>query len=248
MFNLFKKKPPLKSFSFLEVDMHSHLLPGIDDGAKDLNDSIALIRRLHSMGYKKLFTTPHVMADLYPNTSEIILAKLEEVRNALKAEQIDIEIGAAAEYLMDEAFGDKIKEGNLLTLPGNRILVEMSFVSPPPNLDQYIFMLQTKGYKVVIAHPERYLFYRDQFEQYRRFKDKGCELQLNLLSLIGYYGKPCQEVAHRLLKEGLVDYLGTDLHHSRHGQNLEQLLQDSSIGKVLNKHIEQGVFQNNKLV
>lgn len=217
--------------------MHSHLLPGIDDGAKDISDSIALIRKLKDMGFKKLYTTPHIMADLYPNTPEIILGKLEEVRAALKAAQINIEIGAAAEYLMDEAFGEKIDSGNLLTLPGNRVLVEMSFVSPPPNLDQYIFLLQTKGYKVVIAHPERYLFYRDQFDQYKNFKDKGCELQLNLLSLIGYYGKPVQEVAIKLLKAGLVDFLGTDLHHERHGANLEQLLQDSSVSKVLNQYL-----------
>lgn len=225
--------------------MHSHLLPGIDDGAKDLVDSITLIRGLKAMGFKKLYTTPHVMADLYPNTPEIILGKLEEVRVGLKAAQIDIEIGAAAEYLMDEAFGAKIESGDLLTLPGNRVLVEMSFVSPPPNLDQYIFLLQTKGYKVVIAHPERYLFYRDQFDQYKNFKDRGCELQVNLLSLIGYYGKPVQEVAFKLLKAGLVDYLGTDLHHERHTGNLEQLLQDTSVGKILNSYLKS--FKNKGL-
>jgi len=225
--------------------MHSHLLPGIDDGAKDLADSITLIRGLKAMGFKKLYTTPHVMADLYPNTPEIILGKLEEVRVGLKAAQIDIEIGAAAEYLMDEAFGAKIESGDLLTLPGNRVLVEMSFVSPPPNLDQYIFLLQTKGYKVVIAHPERYLFYRDQFDQYKNFKDRGCELQVNLLSLIGYYGKPVQEVAFKLLKAGLVDYLGTDLHHERHTGNLEQLLQDTSVGKILNSYLKS--FKNKGL-
>ncbi len=224
--------------------MHSHLLPGIDDGAKNMEDSLALIRKLQGLGYKKLYTTPHVMADLYPNTPEIILGKLEELRAALKAAQIDIEIGAAAEYLMDEAFGEKIKKGNLLTLPGNRVLVEMSFVSPPPNLDQYIFQLQTKGYKVIIAHPERYLFYRDQFDKYISFKERGCELQLNLLSLIGYYGKPTQDTARKLLKAGLVDYLGTDLHHIRHAENLEELLQDKSVGKILEKHIGSSIFKN----
>ena len=246
MFNFFNKYPVLESFSFLETDMHAHLLPGIDDGAKNIEDSVALIRRLGKMGFKKLYTTPHIMADLYPNTPEIILEKLEEVRTALKAEQVDIEINAAAEYLMDEAFGEKIEAGNLLTLPGNRVLVEMSFISPPPNLDHYIFMLQTKGYKVVIAHPERYMFYRDQFEQYQKFKEKGCELQLNLLSLVAYYGKPIQEVAAKLLKAGWVDYLGTDLHHERQAANLELLLQDPAVSKMLGKYL-QG-FKNKTLV
>lgn len=246
IFNFFKKSPPLTSYSFLELDFHSHLLPGIDDGAPDLATSIALIKRLQGMGFSRLYTTPHVMADLYPNTSEIINEKLAEVRAGLAAEGINMPINAAAEYLMDEAFGDKIKSGELLTLPGNRVLVEMSFISEPPNMGQYIFQLQTKGYKVVLAHPERYLFMRAHFDKYNELKNKGVEFQLNLLSLTGYYGRPTRDNALQLLKTGMIDYLATDMHHERHANGLEQLLEDTKISKLLNSY--EGGFGNRKLV
>lgn len=236
MFNFFKKIPPLSSFAFLGVDLHSHLLPGIDDGAPDIETSILLIKELQEMGFERLFTTPHIMADLYPNTPEIIKAKLAEVRQALATAGMDIRIDAAAEYLMDEAFGAKIKRGELLTLPGNRVLVEMSFISEPPYLGEYFFKLNTSGYKVVLAHPERYLFLRNQPQRYKDLKDQGVEMQMNLLSLTGYYGKPTRDNAIALLKEGLVDYLATDLHHDRHAHNLAIMLQDKKVGKLLNDY------------
>lgn len=245
MFNLFRSPTPLlNDYSFWAVDMHSHLLPGIDDGAKTIEDSISLIKQLKEMGFKQLITTPHIMADLYPNTPEIIKEKLEEVRNALKAHNINMPIDAAAEYLMDEAFGDKIAAGNLLTLPGNRVLVEMSFISPPPRLEEYLFQLQTKGYRPVLAHPERYLFYRNDFEKYRNLKARGCEFQLNLLSLTGYYGKPTKNIAIKLLKEKMINFAGTDMHHERHAELIADALKNKTFNALLQKHKEQ--FQNHK--
>ena len=246
MFNFFKKSPPLQSFASLGLDLHSHLLPGIADGAKTVEDSLGLIRRLQAMGFERFITTPHVMSDLYPNTPAIIKEKLGEVRAAAAREGLKEEIAAAAEYLLDEAFGEKIANDELLTLPGKRVLVEMSFVSAPPNLDQYIFKLQTKGYKVILAHPERYLFLRDNEDRVESLKSRGVEFQLNLLSLIGYYGKPIQEHAERLLKAGLVDYLATDLHHERHAANLQQMLTDRKLAKLLNPYL--GQFRNRELM
>jgi tyrosine-protein phosphatase YwqE len=246
MFNFFKKQPLLSSYSFLGLDFHSHLLPGIDDGAPDIETSINLIRHLQSMGFEYLYTTPHVMADMYPNTPKIILDKLAIVREALAEAGINITIEAAAEYLMDEAFGEKIKSGELLTLPGNRVLVEMSFVSEPPNLGQYIFQLQTQGYRVVLAHPERYLFLSNQFQQYAELKGKGVAFQLNLLSLSGYYGKPTRDNAIALLKAGFVDYLATDLHHEHHAVFLERLLVDKKVNRLLRNYKDS--FKNRELL
>ncbi|MEQ8703237.1 MAG: CpsB/CapC family capsule biosynthesis tyrosine phosphatase [Phaeodactylibacter sp.] len=243
MFNLFKKTPPLGNFAFLGTDMHAHLLPGIDDGAKDIEDSLSLITQLQQMGYRHLITTPHIMADLYPNTPSIIRGKLEEVRKAIAAAGIDITIDAAAEYLMDEGFEPLLEEGELLTLPGNRVLVEMSFISAPPKLEQYLFRLQTKGYRPLLAHPERYLFFHDNFKKYHELKERGCEFQLNTLSLTGYYGKPTRENAVALLKAGLIDYLGTDLHHDRHADHLRAALESSSIAKLLTSN----TFKNQQL-
>jgi protein-tyrosine phosphatase len=229
----------LESLSFLEADMHAHWLPGLDDGAPDLAHSLDLLQRLADLGYRRLWATPHVMADLYPNRSEVILEKLVLVRTAAKEAGLDLQLETAAEYLLDEGFGEKIAAGDLLTLPGNQVLVEMSFVSPPPQLDTYIFQLQTKGYRVIIAHPERYMFYHQDQAVYHRLREKGCALQLNLLSLTGYYGKAVREVGLRLLKEGLVDYLGTDMHHRRHAAELALLLTDRSLNKLLHKYREQ---------
>jgi tyrosine-protein phosphatase YwqE len=233
MFSFLKRGKPLGSYGFLEVDMHSHLLPGIDDGAKDMEDSLSLIRALVGMGYKKLITTPHVMADLYPNTPEVIRERLSAVRAAVQDAGIAVELDAAAEYMMDEGFEAILESGELLALPGKRVLVEMGFIAAPPKLDQYLFRLQTKGYRPVLAHPERYLFFREDFGRYRELKERGCALQLNLLSLTGYYGKPVRENAVALLKAGLIDFLGTDLHHERHVERLRVGLEDREIGRLL---------------
>ncbi|TXB68914.1 tyrosine-protein phosphatase [Phaeodactylibacter luteus] len=233
MFSFFKKTRPLGSYRFLGTDFHSHLLPGIDDGAKDMADSLRLIRRLADMGFTRLITTPHIMADLYPNTPEAILAKRDEVRKAMQEAGISLPLDAAAEYLMDEGFEALLETGNLLALPGNRVLVEMSFISEPPKLDAYLFRLQTKGYRPVLAHPERYLFLRERMSRYQELRERGCEFQLNLLSLTGYYGKPTRENALALLKAGLIDYAASDLHHDRHAERLEAALQDPGIAKAL---------------
>ena len=236
MFSFFKKKTPLPQldFSVLGTDMHSHLIPGIDDGAPDLETSLELIKALQTMGFSNLITTPHVMTDLYPNTSEIILKGLNDLQKAIEKAGMEITLSAAAEYLMDEAFGAKIEEENLLTLPGKRVLVEMSFVAEPPNLHDYLFRLQSRGYKPVLAHPERYLFYRGDLKKYERLKDYGCEFQINLLSSTGYYGKPIKETTRKLFKAGLIDFLGTDLHNNNHAELLNKGLKDPFLQQLLN--------------
>lgn len=232
MLNLFRKKNIPSDFSFLHTDLHSHLIPGIDDGAKTLEDSLHLISRLYQLGYRHIITTPHVMADLYPNTPEDIRSGLEIVRAAVAEKKMDIEIDAAAEYFMDEHFAALVEHDQLLTLPGNRVLVEMSTLNAPPNLFNDLFRLQTKGYQPVLAHPERYVFLKEDFRQYTRLKDYGCEFQLNLLSITGYYGKPVRDIALKLLKNNMINLLGTDLHHERHASALEALAVDKSMMKI----------------
>lgn len=237
MFSIFKKKEALvNNFSHLGLDLHSHLIPGIDDGADSVETSLQLIRGLQELGFTKLYTTPHVMSDLYPNTRSVILEGLEQLQHALQAANMEVEIGAAAEYYMDEHFENILHNEPLLTLPNNRVLVEMSFVTAPPNLFHYIFKLQTKGYKPILAHPERYLFLKSKFNEYHRLKEYGCEFQLNTLSLLGHYGKPIQETAYKLLKNKMIDYLGTDLHHQRHVELLGAALNDQKVREVLTRY------------
>lgn len=222
MFGLFKKKSAVSvaaeiNYGGIKTDMHSHLLPGIDDGSPDAATSVAYIKAMMKLGYEKFITTPHIYPDLYPNTRETILAAHGVLLQKLKEEQVDVEIIPAAEYFIDDLFADRLKNKEpLLTIHKNWVLVEISFMTPPPDLNNILFDLIVHGYQPVLAHPERYSFYHNQKEIFHRFKDQGCLLQINLLSLSGYYGRGVQEAAQYMLQEKIVDLIGTDLHHQRH--------------------------------
>ena len=203
-------------FSILKTDIHSHFIPGIDDGSPDMETTISLIKEMQQLGFKKLITSPHVMSDFYQNTSETILSGLNEVRSELKVQAIPVEIDAAAEYYIDFEFEQKIGKEKFLTFGGNYILTELSFIEEPRNLFDIIFKLQLEGYKVVLAHPERYTYHR--MEDYKEFKNRGVLLQINLLSLIGYYSPQVQRKTEKLIEENLVSFVGTDCHNMHHTQ------------------------------
>lgn len=216
LLNFFTKKPG-PAINFLTVDMHSHLLPGIDDGAETIEDSIELIKSLKDNGYSKLITTPHVMGDFYKNTPEIIKAKLEEVRKAVKEEGIEIEIDAAAEYYLDEWFISNLEKGNEILTFGNKyVLFETSFLNEPANLKEAIFLISSNGYKPVFAHPERYVYLYSSFEKYEELFERGLYFQININSLSGYYSKAAKKIAEKLIEKEMVHFVGTDCHGLRH--------------------------------
>jgi protein-tyrosine phosphatase len=246
MFSFFKRKPDDAGAAFegLGCDMHSHLIPGIDDGAPDLETSVQLIRGLQALGYRKLITTPHINADTYPNTPAIIREGEALVRAELQKQAIAVEIHAAAEYLLDEGFTRALAAGEpFLTLKDNLILVELSFIVPMLNLKELIFNLQLKGYQPVLAHPERYLYFAANKGWYEQLRDAGCLFQLNLLSFRGHYGKDAQQLAEWLVKKGYVELLGTDLHRARH----LELLDSPKIAQKANSLLETGKLLNPKL-
>ena len=206
------------------VDIHSHLLPGIDDGAKDLNHSIALIKKMRSYGIKNFITTPHVLGEVYPNSSSTIKEKLAEVKTELQNQNItDVHISAAAEYMMDEQFSKRLAKDDILPLKDNFILVEMSYFNAPFNLYEILFEIQLKGYKPVLAHPERYNFFHHDFEHFYKLKKAGCLFQLNLLSLTPQYGKNVQKISSKLLNENMYDFVGSDTHHNNHLELLKEI-------------------------
>lgn len=220
---LFKKKPklPPADLSILGTDVHSHFIPGIDDGAKTIDDSVELIAAFKEFGYSKVITTPHVMSDYYRNTPEIILGGLEKVREALKNYNIDIEIEAAAEYYLDADFEEKISAKELLTFGDNYVLFELPFVSEPSIMNTAIFSMQTAGYRPIMAHVERYPFWHHDWNKYVELYDKGVILQLNIGSLTGAYGPEVKKIAEKLVDEDMIGLLGSDCHHSRHVQMIE---------------------------
>jgi tyrosine-protein phosphatase YwqE len=220
-------------FSSLHADMHSHLIPGIDDGAKSIEDSIELIRFLHSKGYSKLITTPHIMSDYFRNTPEIILEGLEALRKAVKEQNIPVTLEAAAEYYIDDGFIRKLEEEPLLTFGDKYLLMEVSYINPPDNVHQVFFRAQVLGYKPVLAHPERYPYWYRDFDQYLKFYEMGVTLQLNLNSLSGYYGPDAKKIAEKLIDTGIIGALGTDMHHTRHAAALDKATQEKYLHKIL---------------
>ena len=213
--------------------MHSHLLPGLDDGAADLQASLKLIRSLHEMGFKKFWCTPHIMSDFYRNDASSIMPALESVREALKAEGIPVEVYAAAEYYLDDGFIKKLADEKLLTLGEKHLLFEVSYINAPENIDKVIFDMQLKGYRPIMAHPERYPFWYRDFEKYKTFRDQGVLLQVNMNSLSGYYGPDAKAIALKMVDEGIVDLLGTDCHHERHLEGLRKGLKEPAMRKLL---------------
>jgi len=214
LFKKIEKKHDLIDFSMLKTDIHSHFIPGIDDGSPNIDTTIRLVLEMKKLGFRKLITSPHVMSDAYDNSSEKILQGLNFVRNELKIRNIDIEIDAAAEYYIDYNFEQKIGKEMFLTFGENYLLVELSFVDAPKNLFDIIFKLQLEGYKVVLAHPERYHYF--QVKDYQDLTQRGVFLQINLLSLIGYYSKEVQDKAENLIANNMVRFIGSDCHNMRH--------------------------------
>ena len=241
LFGLEKALPPIDIANLVMVDMHSHLIPGIDDGSKSMEESIQLIRAFKEFGYKKLITTPHIMSDYYRNTPEIINSGLEKLRAELHTQKIEMQIEAAAEYYLDFEFADKIQNEKLLTMGNGFLLMEVSYLNEPDNIDAIIFELQTNGYKVILAHPERYPFWYTNFNKYVTLKDKDVYFQVNINSLAGHYSPAAKKIAEKLIDLGMVDFIGSDCHHANHLKFMSDALCQPALhklvdsGKVLNK-------------
>jgi tyrosine-protein phosphatase YwqE len=207
---------PSIDFTKLKTDIHSHFIPGIDDGSPDMQTTINLIKEMQKLGFRKLITSPHVMSDFYKNSSEIILNGLVNIRRELKLQKINMEIDAVAEYYLDYDFEQKIGKEQFLTFGTNYLLVELSFIEAPKNLLNIIFKLQLEGYKVVLAHPERYQYF--QMKDYEDLVNRGVMLQINWLSLISYYSKQIKNKAEELITQNMVSFVGSDCHSMKHAE------------------------------
>lgn len=215
------------------VDMHSHLLPGIDDGAKDLEQSVIMIGEFAKLGYKKLITTPHIMGDFYKNTPEIINNKLAIVKDAVAKAGIEIELQAAAEYYLDESFIQKLKNGQqMLTFGENYLLFETSYLNEPSNLFQAIQLIKDSGYWPVLAHPERYQYLYASIEKFEAIFEQSLSFQLNTNSLSGYYSKPAQHFALKLIEKNMVNFIGSDCHSIKHLDVLKKTISSKEYQKL----------------
>jgi protein-tyrosine phosphatase len=235
-------------FVKLKADLHSHLIPGIDDGSANMAESMEMIRELQRLGYRKLITTPHIMSDAYRNTPEGIRAGLQKLREAVASEGLEIELDAAAEYYIDDGFAATMGTRELLTFGGDKryLLVETSYVAKPMNMHDVIFELITKGYTPILAHPERYqyLWGEDAVEEVRLMANRGMKIQVNLTSFGGRYSKRATTIARDLAQADLIDFIGTDLHRPAQLDTLRKTYQGS---KEIRNLIESGRLLNSSL-
>lgn len=218
----------------LRVDVHSHLVPAIDDGIQSIEEGLDILREMAALGYEKVITTPHTMPGSFDNTPEIILSGLEKMKAAVKEEGINITMEAATEYYMDDVFLAKLENDEpLMTFGGNYVLFETGFLSPPPFMKEAIFLMNIKGYKPVYAHPERYEYLIQDQELLEEMIDRDVVFQLNLGSLAGAYGKPVQKFAEKLVDRKIVKLVGTDCHHMGHIEALKKTLQSKYFQKLM---------------
>lgn len=232
MFGFFKKKEPVEVFdySFVSVDMHSHVLPGIDDGAPTVDDSTILVKEMMAAGIKKIIATPHIMVDYFKNNADTIFDALTRLTEHLQAEGINIPIEAAAEHYFDEHFLELIDNGQLMLINNQYVLFETGFTAKPPNLIYTVQKIVDKGLTPILAHPERYPYL--SLEEVENLRGWGCRIQLNTISLTGYYGKDVKKSAEALVDEGFIDFISSDMHHPRHAAAFKNALETSYLKKL----------------
>ncbi len=220
----------------ITTDIHSHLIPGIDDGVKEMDEAIDMIKRYMALGYTKLITTPHIMSHRYPNTSAILRQGLFALKQEVRSRGLNIEIEVASEYYLDETVMHLVEKGDILTFGKNYMLFEMSYVQPLHYLEDMLFEIKVAGYTPVLAHPERYMYMHDDFTKYERLKALGVLFQVNIPSLGGYYSKPVQKAAEKIAKAGFIDFIGSDAHNMGHLDTIALVREKKSYTKLLAKN------------
>src|SRR5690606_7422816 len=223
----------LGKLAFLEIDMHNHLLPGIDDGSPTVEHSLELIKGLSHLGLDKFICTPHIMDGVHPNTKATIAKAHNSLTEGLKQSGSKVQVHAAAEHMIDDGIRSLIAKDNLCVMPGGYVLIEMSYLSESKALFQTILDIQNLGYKPILAHPERYNYYHHNFDMYKQIRNAGCLLQLNLLSISRYYGADVKVAALTMIKSGMYDFVGTDLHHEKHLTAIQEVVEKYPVRELL---------------
>ncbi|WP_143157342.1 tyrosine-protein phosphatase [Cnuella takakiae] len=219
--------------SWLNLDLHNHILPGIDDGSPNLETSLQLVRGMLELGVKHFIATPHILWEVYPNTPVSINDARKELAATLKSEGVDCTLRAAAEYFIDDHLVELLhQKDSLLCLPHKMVLAEFSMVTAPFELQQLFYDMQLQGYQPLLAHPERYIYLGRSRQVFDTLHDAGVYFQLNLMSLVGHYGRTVQELANYLLDKGYYQFAGTDLHSPRQLEVLQKLAASELIDKL----------------
>lgn len=236
MFNIFKKKPQSDAKLFYHTDMHCHILPGVDHGSQSVEESLDMLRAEIDMGITHVICTSHVTAETFENTPETLTAAYEELKKAVEEEGLPVKIYASAEYRIDEYWTKEYEAGHLLPMPGKHILLENSFVQELIGIDNMMFELQVKGYRPILAHPERYRYYYDRKDRYKALHSASVKFQVNILSLAGYFGNSARDISMWLIQNNLCDMLGSDMHSMDHARVIKDYIGSREWRKLCDKH------------
>lgn len=238
MFGLFKKKNnPQPIFENLVADMHSHMLPGVDDGSGNIDTTIACMKVMKSVGFKRMYLTPHFIKTRYPNEEKDVVNRFQQLKKDVEGYNIGVDLaGIAGEYRIDSFFEQRVKDSSFLKIADEYVLVELSLNQQMMGSDRLIEELQMNDHVVVLAHPERYLYMDYQCKDIERLRNSGVLIQVNILSLDGFYGQESEKRAYRLIENGWVDFLGTDLHNMRYAEALIKASNNKKIEKLIIKN------------
>lgn len=212
---LFKRKKEQVRL-FYNTDIHCHILPGVDHGSQSIEQSLDMLNAQLQMGINRVVLTSHVTAVTFENTRESLTDAFLKLKDAVTDAGLEIELALSAEYRMDEYFDKEYAADHLIPMPGKHILLENSFQQELMNLDDLLFDLQVKGYRTILAHPERYTYYSRRRKRYEELHNKGAKFQVNILSFTGYFGEEARDSALWFAKQGMIDYLGSDMHNVKH--------------------------------
>ncbi len=246
MFNIFQRKSKKDAKLFYTTDVHSHILPGVDHGSQSVEESLEMLQAQLDMGISHVMCTSHVTAETFENTPESLTTAYEELKNAIAREGLPINIYVSAEYRIDEYWTQEYEAGHLLPLPGNHVLLENSFAQELIGIDNMMFDLQVKGYRPILAHPERYRYYNDRRDRYKTLHNASVKFQINILSLAGYFGKGARERALWLIQNNLCDMLGSDMHNMEHAQIIKEYIGSRDWRKLCDKYNLPGRIINDK--
>lgn len=191
------------------VDLHSHIIPNVDDGSRTINESIEILNEAKKVGFSDVILTSHFILDYNETKAKELLILKEKLQE--KIEGISLHLGM--EIYIDEKIAELIQSKKVLTLAGSRyLLMELPLSNNVNYLDYVIYTLQNNNIIPVIAHPERYTAVQSDYKLVEEYIEKGCLIQSNYASILGYYGKQAQKTVKMLLKNGFINFLGSDCH------------------------------------
>lgn len=246
LFNFLKSKSNSVHKLFYHTDIHAHIMPGVDHGAADVDEALELIGAQQRWGIDQIILTSHVTETTFENNPETLASGFETLSAAMKESGNPVKIAYSAEYRIDPLFMEQLGKGQIIPMPDNYLLVENSYIQEPIGLDTLLFDLKVKGYQVIMAHPERFPYYHESMSRYEALHGAGNLFQVNLLSLAGYFGKAAKKIAETLAKNGMVDFLGSDIHHMQHVDAIDQYLHSSDYRKMLpylEKTVKNDIFK-----